>query len=192
MVRDVWSGGERTVTPRCGFYVEDGRVKWKTVYITWDAGFDKEAKHYYIQQLHDKLSDFKDVPMLEVTSAAPTALGRSFSPYYARIENMSMEDYWHKCKLPNDIVYKYFDWPISMKFHAFTHFYCYYMRDRAKELSKYGMFTDVFYNPEKEIITQAEACAILKCMYERNELDILDGDLEFVTWYREHGWRLDP
>lgn len=60
-----------------------------------------------------------------------------------------------------------------------------------KKLSEYGMFTDVFYNPEKGIITQAEACAILKCMYERNELDILDGDLEFVTWYREHGWRFD-
>ena len=179
------------MTPRCGFYIDNGRVKWKTVYISWDTGFNKEAKRYYIEQLHEKLSEFKDVPMLEVTTAAPTALGRSFSPYNICIGGMSMEDFWHECEKPDGIKYASFNWPTDMKFYAFMHMYCYYMRDRAKELSKYEMFTDIFHNATRGVITQAEACAILKYMYERNELDLLDGDIEFVTWYREHGWRLD-
>lgn len=178
------------MTPRCGYYIEDGKVKEKTVEISWNMGFTKEAKYTYIYELHQKLHETLTGKIVEVTSAAPQDYGRALSPIFLKYnDHESLEDYWQHCVYDGEYHYYGMHLPVSMKREAFIHAYCICAEYQLSVLRLISVFTDVFHNPKKKVVTQAEACAVLKLMDQRGELDCLRSVEAFLDWYEEHGRR---
>ena len=59
-----------------------------------------------------------------------------------------------------------------------------YQNQEYHELIKnYYLFTDLFFNPNKSINTQARAIAIFKTLYDNNYLKILKNISEFKNYY---------
>ena len=53
-------------------------------------------------------------------------------------------------------------------------------------IKNYYLFTDLFFNPNKSINTQARAIAIFKTLYDNNYLKILKNISEFKNYYKEN------
>lgn len=175
------------MTPRCGYYIEDDRVKEMTVQIAWDKGFGRDAKYLYIADLHRALSEQLNGNMLEVTTASPFTFGRALSPFYLKYdETTSLEDYWGNM---GKIEYYGYTLPQGLRKEAFIHCYCIAALLEIDTIRKVDVFTDIFHNPDKKLVTQAEACAVLKLMDKRNELECLHSIASFLTWMKEHGRR---
>lgn len=168
---------------RCGFGVVDGNIVQYDVEIAWDKGFDREAKKHYIEELHSKLGDGVK---LEVTSASQND-GRKLSPFYIYAENgMNLEDFWKEANKPDYIQYYSYTWPQSMRQICFQHYYCIHATHLIDIIRKADIFTDVFYKPVENGLTQAKGCAILKALDSTNDFNILKDPVDFTVWYMYH------
>lgn len=177
------------MVPRCGYYIDEGKVKQLVVDIEWNLGFDKVAKQQYVKDLHEEVVKlFADKKPLEVTTAAEPP-GKWLSPIYIKFDGgKSMEDIWAEyTKLyPEILVYDQFVWRKPLDARAFTHYYCYYADVRLSTIRKYDVFTDVFYNPTKPGGTQALGCACLKLMDLQKSLDVRNSIKTFCEWYESY------
>ena len=177
------------MVPRCGYYVDDGKVKRVIVKIDWNLGFDKVSKQAYVKDLHEKI--IQTIPgkwPLEVTTAAEPP-GKWLSPIYIKFSSgKSMEDIWREYTQLYDeyLVYDNFIWKKPLNWKAFTHYYCVYADVRLATIRKFDIFTDVFYNPEKTGGTQALDCACLKLMDMQNNLKVRETLKSFCDWCEEY------
>lgn len=118
---------------RCGYYIENGVIKRKDVYIEWDLGFDRNAKYDYINRLKDALG--KELhPILDVTTASMDSVGKSLSPHILKASTGEyMSDLYHT--LPSIEVFCYF------YFKAIS-------EGQSRYLERMNCLIDVFHNPD--------------------------------------------
>lgn len=152
---------------RCGFYVRDNKLVRRDVMINWDLGFDKEAKHKYIERIQYALAPLHSV---DVTTASPIWKAQHLSPVFVALEDgTKVEDLYSVTKHQGAVEYYYLN-ALSDKQVDFV-------------LSQ-ECFIDVFHNPDKAFRTQAEALAILKLICSQGS-QILKGTLlEFMEYYQ--------
>lgn len=77
---------------------------------------------------------------------------------------------------PNDPYSMYYDYVYMLGL--------YQNQNLWEEFSKYSIFTDIEFNPNKQLNTQARAAAIFKTLLENNSLKILENQEEFKTYYK--------
>lgn len=163
---------------RCGFFIQDGALMRKDVIIEWDLGFDKEAKLQYIDRLHTALGEELS-PIVEVTTASNTYLGRCLSPFYTKIKGVSVEELWPVIKKKSEGVF------ISGMYEFV------YLQSLTNEQQSYVLqrkcFTDVFFNPDKACNTQAKALVVYQLLCLQKKKEILGSLMEFTKWYEING-----
>lgn len=144
---------------RCGFFIEDYKIRKKCVNIRWDLGFDRYAKLEYISRLYKEFNTKGLSNVIDVTSANQTAQrGDRLSPLNIYMDNgYSIEDYYKDSRVDSSNYISrmlYFDWLYGsevLKHNALV-----------EVIKKYDVFTDVFHRPNESHCTQAFACAIIK------------------------------
>ena len=62
----------------------------------------------------------------------------------------------------------------------------YQNKDYHKLIKDYYLFTDLFFNPNKSLNTQARAAAIFKTLYDNNYLQLLKNVNEFKKYYKDN------
>lgn len=178
----------KNMVPRTAYYINDGKVDRHVEYIEWNLGFTREAKNYYVLNLLLKVSErFPGKHIAEVTSASVEWYSRALSPIYVKgVGYKSAEDEWKAISRGDVIEFDGIKYIRELYHPAYIHFYCRRAKDLLPTISKIDMFTDVFYNPDKLGLTQAEACACLKLMNNQGNLDVLDTLVKFLKWYGEN------
>lgn len=163
---------------RCGFFLQDGVLMRKDVMIEWDLGFDREAKLQYIDRLHSALGEELS-PIVEVTTASNTYVGRCLSPFYTKIKGVSVEDLWPAVKEKANGV-------VIPGMYEFV-----YLQSLTDEQQSYVLqrkcFTDVFFNPDKAYSTQAKALVVYQLLCLQEKKGILGSLVEFTRWYEING-----
>lgn len=160
---------------RCAFYVEDGKIIRRDCYIKWNKGFTKEAKINYIQQIRDNLLKFGRC--IDVTTASPYMTDRSFSPYFTTFGEKTVEQFWleYKKTLKHDI-------PGAFDFI--------YLNSLTEDQIAYALtqdgYSDVFFNPDNGINTQAKALAVLKLLHQQGKYYLLNDVKRFSSWYKDY------
>lgn len=167
---------------RYGVYVDGDMICRAYVDIEWNKGFDKDAKRDYVKQLHQGLREsFGEARIEEVTTASDT-IGRRLSPYYIG----DMENDWHAAKQGDWIKFDNQTWPVSMRRIAYAQMYCMRAKSLINIIRDVDVFTDIFCNPLKDGLTQAEPCAILKLLDVQGNMDIIADQFKFTAWYSKH------
>ena len=166
---------------RSGFYVKGNLIIQRIVYIDWDLGFTKEAKHEYVRRVITELGT--DVgKAVDVTSASPIYQARSLSPFYLKdvVTGKSVEDYLSELNSKSNC--NVFQIPGLADYH--------YLRNltevNKETINTYDCFIDVFHNPDKCYgNTQALSLAVYKVLQYKGKLDLLElgTEVEFLDWY---------
>lgn len=167
------------MVPRCGYFAKDGVLVRRTVWINWNIGFDKEAKHRYAYALIEALEE--DGPVAEVTSGSPIYETRSLSPLFVKMKSnphMSVEEYLQMRKEMHKSLFSV---------QGVTDLV--YLQNIGKKeidtLHKYNCYCDIFANPNKGFgNSQACSLAIYRVLEQLNKLYIISDDQEFMHWYR--------
>lgn len=163
---------------RCGFYTQDNKLCRKDVFIDWDLGFDKDAKHSYIESIRRELGE--DLyPIVDVTTASNDSVARKLSPFFVLVDGISVEDMWAEIKESNLSICK-----VSGMFDFL------YLNALSESQKDYVMsqkcFIDVFHNPDKAFNTQAKSLAVLQLLIMQNKEGLLDDCKLFIDWYKEN------
>ena len=74
--------------------------------------------------------------------------------------------------------------PYSMYYDYLYMLGLYCHKEYHEELSNYGIFTDIEFNPKKQLNTQARAVAIWNTLYRNNMTNILENQNEFKEYYK--------
>ena len=163
---------------RCGFFVEDGELYRKDVYIDWELGFDKAAKHEYIKRIQFALGPELS-PCVDVTTASPVWEARGLSPHFLKAGDLSIEDAWAQLKVNNIKATRI---PGAFDFL--------YLNALSPEQLKYVMkqkcFIDVFHNPERAFNTQAKSLAVYQLLVGQDAVEILKNLSAFSEWYMSY------
>lgn len=159
---------------RCGFYTDGTNVIAKSCSIEWNLGFDKKAKLKYVEQVKAALPKELN-PMLEVTSASDSIMGKSLSPIFivAGMTCLSIDDLVKR--RPELAAPGYFD---------FLYLNCLSDAQWDTIRDKY-CFIDVFHDPRKGRKTQASACAYGKLLLLQNRRALLKDREAFIDWYNQ-------
>lgn len=173
---------------RFAYFVKNNILCYKFVDITWDLGFNREAKHEYVRRMIDALG--KDVGRAcDVTTGSPVYDTRILSPVFVKVHksNMSVED-WVNAKIPEDTPHR-FELPI-------VHYaYITGLTERnLTTISQYDCFFDVFTNPDKGLYnTQAYLVGMVKWMMLNDKMGLIldygkfkSFDLEFRDTIQEY------
>lgn len=167
------------MVPRCGYYAKDGALVRKTVWINWNLGFDKEAKHRYANALIEALKE--NGPVAEVTSGSPIYETRSLSPIFVRLKSnplMSVEEFLQM----QSVIH-----PTLFSVQGLTDLvYLQNIGPKEKDiLHKYNCYCDIFANPNKGFgNSQACSLAIYRLLEQLNKLYLIDDNSAFMSWYK--------
>ena len=74
--------------------------------------------------------------------------------------------------------------PYSMYYDYIYMLGLYMHKEYHEELSKYSIFTDIEFNPNKQLNTQARAAAIWNTLYRNNMTKIIENQDEFKKYYK--------
>lgn len=166
------------MTKRCGFYVKDGVLCRKDVYIQWDLGFDKEAKQLYIERIIWELGKGFETA-IDVTTASPIHEARMLSPFFVKVGEESVEDAWAEVKEVNPVVKKIPG--------TFDYLYLSSLTGEQKQyVLRNKVFIDVFHNPDKAYNTQAKSLAVYQLLVEQKRVALLQDLDGFLKWYIEN------
>lgn len=166
---------------RSGFYVADGRIIQRIVRIEWDLGFDRDAKHQYIDRVINALGT--DIaPIADVTSASYVKETQRLSPIFVRMPdgNQTVEDYLQVIK--NGVFPEIFQIPGASDYVYLTAL----SEEDLKTALQYNCYVDVFHNPTKSYgNTQALSLAVMRLICETKQFNVLDLSInDFCKWYQ--------
>ena len=181
---------------RPGFCLSKGKISSKSVEFTWAPGFAVSQKKKNVKALHEalggkalevstksddilgkKLSAF-NLKLNGYTLENVFQAGKVFEnggPYEDLLD-VSPKDAKHDERLKTSgkligFMYNGEMWPLEPKSVFYDFIYCMAVKacvpvDELKELENYDYFTDIEFNPEKSINTQARAIVLVKKFME--------------------------
>ena len=93
------------------------------------------------------------------------------------IENGKVKEF----KLKNTVFEKN---PYSMYYDYIYVLELYFHKEYWEELAKYEIFTDIEFNPNKQLNTQARAAALWNTLYKNNMTSIVEDQEKFKGYYK--------
>lgn len=165
---------------RSGFYVKDGKIIQRIIWIAWDLGFDKQAKHQYIDRVINALGT--DIaPIADVTSASYIPETRNLSPIFVKMQdgNQSVEEFLQHMK--ESIFPQVFQVPGVSDYVYLKAL----SEENVKTALSYNCYVDVFHNPQKSYgNSQALSLAVLRLIWETKQFHVLELEMnDFIKWY---------
>lgn len=199
---------------RPAFYVANGSVNKLNVSFEWVPGLSATQKKKSVANMHaaldgktlevstksenilgQKLSAFnlkyKGMTLENVFQSSKVfQLGGP----YRDLLNVSAREAKRDPRLKESGLLKAFEldgytWPLNPKTAFYDYIYCKAVKeslseDEIREIASYEYFTDIEFNPEKSINTQARTAAIIKMMVEKyGMLPDIDSPEEFIRFH---------
>lgn len=198
----IIEGGKMAVRP---IYIstnipENPFIK-KDIEFTWIKGMSYSQKCKRREELHKAISDTKIYDMdkvLEISTKSDKELGIRLSALNLTIPLTSGREITVENIYQSSKVFDEYNKIKEFKFHnttfekdPYSMYYDYlYMlglychKEYLEELDKYDIFTDIEFNPNRQLNTQARAAAIWNTLYRNNMTDIIESRDEFKTYYK--------
>ena len=173
----------------------------KDIEFTWIKGMSYKQKCKRREELHKAIANTKLYDMdkvLEISTKSDKELGDKLSALNLMVpiidgKKRSVEDIYQKAKIYDDdhkiIEFKYLNTLFENDPYSMFYDYVYMLglhanKDLLTELSKYDIFTDIEFNPSRQLNTQARAAAIWNTLYRNNMLSVLKDRDEFKKYYK--------
>nr|MBP3259214.1 hypothetical protein [Bacilli bacterium] len=171
----------------------------KDIEFVWVKGMSKQQKCKRRDSLHLSISKKYDInKVLEVSTKSNIELGVKLSALNLTVKFLSgkeetVENIYQSSKIFDDnhniIGFKYGNTafekdPYSMYYDYIYMLGLYCHKEYHEELTKYSIFTDIEFNPNKMSNTQARAAAIWNTLYKNNMTDIIESRDEFKRYYK--------
>lgn len=172
----------------------------ENINFEWVPGYSYKNKERRRESLKKEIEKQYDIAKwLEVSTISDKDIGRKLSALNLMLtltdnSKHSVESIYQTSKIyvDNHIVkFKFRSTEFENNPYGMYYDYLYmvalYQNQEYHELIKnYYLFTDLFFNPNKSINTQARAIAIFKTLYDNNYLKILKNITEFKNYYKEN------
>lgn len=173
-------------------------VLQKDINFNWISGLSYEQKCKRRDSLANSISNLYDLnEWLEVSTKSDKDIGIKLSALNLKLhtlyEDVSVEQIYQNSKVycnKKIVGFKYGNIEFSNKPYGMFYDYI-YMRALLQnpqfytEIKNYNIFTDVEFNPYRQLNTQARAIAIFKTLYDTNNLDILNDLDKFKKFYAD-------
>ena len=173
----------------------------KDIEFTWVKGMSYSQKCKRRASLHKAIANLNLYDMnkvLEISTKSNKELGVKLSALNLTIPLVdgtreTVEKIYQESKVFDDnhdiVEFKYnitvFEKdPYSMYYDYIYMLGLYGNKDLLIELSKYDVFTDIEFNPSRQLNTQARAAAIWNTLYRNNMIYILKDKDEFKKYYK--------
>lgn len=173
----------------------------KDISFNWVKGLSYKQKCKRRDSLKEELEKLYDIKeWLEVSTKSDKELGVNLSALNLTLETLynsiTVEQLYQQSKIKNNnnkiIGFKYGsktyfeNTPYGMFYDYIYILALYQNKQYHKELEQYNIFTDIEFNPYKQLNTQARAIAIFKTLYNNDELDIIKDKESFKKYYKEN------
>jgi type I restriction enzyme M protein len=169
--------------------------------FVWVKGMSYKQKCKRRDSLHDAIAKTKLYHMdevLEISTKSNIDLGIKLSALNLTVKFPSgkeetVENIYQSSKVfdndHNIIEFKYGNTtfekdPYSMYYDYIYMLGLYFHKEYHEELSKYKIFTDIEFNPERQSNTQARAAAIWNTLYKNDMTDIIESRDKFKGYYK--------
>ena len=173
----------------------------KDIEFVWVKGMSKSQKMKRRDSLHNAIAKTKLYPMnevLEISTKSNIELGINLSALNLTVKFSSgneipVEKIYQSSKVLDEngkiIEFKYNNTvfekdPYSMYYDYIYMLGLYMHKEYHEELAKYSIFTDIEFNPNKMLNTQARAAAIWNTLYKNDVTDIIESRDEFKRYYK--------
>ena len=173
----------------------------KDIEFVWVKGMSKSQKMKRRDSLHNAIAKTKLYPMnevLEISTKSNIELGINLSALNLTIKFPSgkeetVEKIYQSSKVLDEnskiIEFKYNNTifekdPYSMYYDYIYMLGLYMHKEYHEELAKYSIFTDIEFNPNKMLNTQARAAAIWNTLYKNDITDIIESRDKFKGYYK--------
>lgn len=166
----------------------------------WTPGYSYKQKEKRRESLKKEIEKKYDIDKwLEVSTISDKDIGKKLSALNLKLtltdnKKYSVESIYQVSKVyeNNQIVKFKFrnkefeNTPYGMYYDYLYMIALYQNKEYHNLINNYYLFTDLFFNPNKSINTQARAIAIFKTLYDSNYLDILENTDSFKEYYKEN------
>ena len=164
---------------RPAFFIQNGKVVRKDYDFTWIAGLAASQKKKCALSLQQAIRDADPgAVVLDVSTRSNHPLGVRMSAFHMKINRLHDETVYAEGG-PRYELMLYFDYiyirSVSRALSA----------DEMQELIQFTHFTDIEFNPNKSINTQAKAAAEIKLLLQMyGEIPEMDQE-QFVQFHKE-------
>ena len=173
----------------------------KDIEFTWVKGMSYSQKCKRRASLHKAIANLNLYDMdkvLEISTKSDKELGVKLSALNLKVPIINgtketVENIYQSSKVFDDnnkiIEFKYLNTVFENEPYSMFYDYVYMLglhanKELLPELSKYDIFTDIEFNPSKQLNTQARAAAIWNTLYRNNMISILKDREEFKKYYK--------
>ena len=173
----------------------------KDIEFNWIKGMSYKQKCKRREEFHKAIANTKLYnidKVLEISTKSDKELGVKLSALNLMVpiidgKKMSVEDIYQKAKIYDDehhiIEFKYLNTVFENEPYSMFYDYVYMLglhanKELLTELNNYDIFTDIEFNPSKQLNTQARAAAIWNTLYRNNMIKILKDKEEFKRYYK--------
>lgn len=176
--------------------VEEPFIK-KDIEFTWVKGMSYSQKCKRRDSLASEIAKLYDIKRwLEISTKSDKNIGVKLSAknlvLTTSIGSDTVENIYQKAKFyyKGEIVgFKYnncvFENDPTGMFYDYIYMYAILQnKDLIKDLVQYNIFSDIEFNPNKSINTQARAAAIFKTLYDNHNLGIIKDQYDFKRYYK--------
>lgn len=171
----------------------------KDVEFTWIKGNTYKQKCLRRDSLKDGISKNYDInKWLEISTKSDKDIGKKLSALNLKLKTLNkeftVEDAYQKAKIIKDgeitgfkFGSTYFDAnPYGMYYDYIYMLALYQNKDLYEQIKDYRIFTDIEFNPNRSLNTQARAVAIFNTLYNNEYLEILEYRKDFKRYYRKY------
>lgn len=166
----------------------------------WKAGYSYVNKCKRRDNLKKEIAKKYDIDKwLEVSSISDKDIGKRLSALNLMLtltsnNSYSVEDIYQNSKVYKDnhiVGFKlnnteFENIPYGM-YYDYIYMVALYQNKNYHDIIKnYYLFTDLFFNPNKSLNTQARAIAIFKTLYDNDYLKLLEDVSEFKKYYKNN------
>lgn len=171
-----------------------------SISFEWKAGYSYVNKCKRRDNLKKEIAKKYDIDKwLEVSSISDKDIGRRLSALNLMLtltngNKYSVESIYQSSKVYKDnhiIGFKFNNTvfennPYGMYYDYIYMVALYQNKDYHEIIKDYYLFTDLFFNPNKSLNTQARAIAIFKTLHDNNCLKLLESVKGFKEYYKEN------
>lgn len=167
--------------------------------FNWIPGNTYNQKCKRRDSLINEIKKYFDINMhLEISTKSNNNLGKNLSALNLKLNNngliLPVEKFYQDGKIYDSNEFKgyklgdlFFDKDPYGLFYDYIYILALYQNKEYHEaLKPYYFFTDIEFNPNKSINTQARSASIFKTLYDTNNIDIINDIDEFKKYYKEN------
>ena len=191
---------------RPAFAYLNGKIVRRDFAFEWNSGFAVSQKRKNIAALHRAIG----MPALEISTKSESALGQQLSAFHLTLDGHPLECVYQAGKVlrsggpypdllrlpPREakrdprlretvigFEYRGERWPLQPVTSFYDYLYILAAWDFRDQLDAYIWFTDIEFNPNRSLATQARSAALLKAVREHPEA--MESQKAFLAFHRQ-------